>query len=265
MRTDLVIAEGQRLEAAWHGPPPQEAPTLVFLHEGLGCAAMWRDVPARLAADTGCGALVYSRQGYGRSEPVKLPRPLDYMQREGLTTLPAVLDATGVRQAILVGHSDGASIAIVHAGAVGRNISALDRVRGLILMAPHLFCEELSIQSIEQAKKEYLHGELRLRLQRHHGDNVDGAFWGWNGAWLDPRFRSFNIEEFLPTIRVPVLAIQGEADPYGTLRQIESLARSVAGPLERLILPGCGHAPHKERPEETRTKMIAFVRRVIDR
>ncbi len=261
----MVIAQGQRLEAVWHGPPPQEAPTLVFLHEGLGCVAMWRDFPERLAQDTGCGALVYSRQGYGRSEPVTLPRPLDYMQREGLTTLPAVLDAAGVRQAILVGHSDGASIAIVHAGAAGRADSAACRVRGLIVLAPHLFCEELSIQSIARAQKEYLHGELRARLHRYHGDNVDGAFWGWNDAWLDPRFRDFNIEESLPTIRVPIQAIQGEADPYGTLRQIESLARGVAGPLQRLILPGCGHAPHKERTEETRSKMTAFVRQALGR
>lgn len=265
MRTDLVMIEGKQLELVWHGPPPQEAPTLVFLHEGLGCVAMWRDVPSRLAADTGCGALVYSRQGYGGSEAVTLPRPLDYMQQEGLTTLPALLAATKVQRAILIGHSDGASIAIVHAGAAGRHRSEADRVRGLILLAPHLFCEEVSIASIERAKKEYLHGELRERLRRYHADNVDCAFWGWNGAWLDPRFRSFNIEEFLPTIRVPVLAIQGEADPYGTLRQLDSLAHGVAGPVEQLILPGCGHAPHKERPEQTRTKMAAFIGQVLGR
>ena len=247
-------AGGRRLEYAWHGPRPEAAPTLVFLHEGLGCVSTWRDFPARLAEATGWGALVYSRAGYGASDPVALPRPLRFMHDEA-GVLGQVLDAAGVREAVLVGHSDGASIALVHAG---RDRPA--RVRALLLQAPHVFCEDLTVGSIEAAARAFASGELRPALERHHGANVDVAFHGWSGAWLDPGFRAWNLEEFLPGIEVPVLLVQGEQDEYGTLRQLDAIQAGCAGRVERLVLPDCGHAPHRDQPELTLQSMAAFVR-----
>ena len=171
-------AGGRRIEFTWHGPGPDVAPTLVFLHDGIGCAATWRAFPAALADGTGCGALVYSRAGYGGSDPVALPRPLTYMHDEGFLALPDLLDAAGVRRAFLVGHSDGGSIALLHASTP----RSLPRVLGLLLEAPHVFCEEVTVRAIEQARDEYLHGDLRAKLERYHGGNVDCAFWGWNRA-----------------------------------------------------------------------------------
>jgi pimeloyl-ACP methyl ester carboxylesterase len=255
----MLEVGGRRLEVAWHGPGPAETPTLVFLHEGLGCVTAWRDFPARLAQETGCGAFVFSRLGYGRSDPVPLPRPLTYMHEEGLVTLPQVLDAAGIREAFLVGHSDGGSIALLHASAP----QAVPRVRGLLLEAPHVFCEEISVRSIEEAREDFLHGDLRARLERHHAANVDGAFWGWNRAWLDPGFRAWNIEAVLPEVRVPILVIQGVDDPYGTLRQVEAIERECSGPVRRCILDGCGHSPHRDRPEATLAAMASFVRALL--
>lgn len=237
-------ADGKRLEARWIGPPPEQAPTLVFLHEGLGCVALWKDFPQRLTVATGCGALVYSRAGYGASDPVELPRPLTYMHHEGLETLPQVLDAAGIRRAVLVGHSDGASIALIHAGGVRD-----PRVEGLILMAPHVFNEPLCVASIEKARDAYRGGTLREGLAKYHGDNVDVAFWGWNRAWLDPGFLEWNLESFLPGVAVPALLIQGRDDEYGTAAQIEAIERQVAGPRVTLWLDECGHAAHRDRPE----------------
>jgi pimeloyl-ACP methyl ester carboxylesterase len=257
----MILAAGHRLECRFFGPAPALAPTLVFLHEGLGCAAMWRDFPARLAAATGCGALVYSRWGYGASDPVGLPRPLRYMHDEGLVTLPELLENAGVRDAILVGHSDGASIAIVYAGGTGAQ-----GLRALVLEAPHVFCEEVSVRSIAAAARAYSDAAgdegmgLRARLERHHGANTDGAFWGWNRAWLDPGFRAWNLEEYLPRLRVPSLIVQGEDDPYGTLRQVDAIEAQSGAPVERLILAACGHNPHREHPDETLVAMTRFIR-----
>ena len=247
-------AGGRRLEYAWHGPAPEAAPTLVFLHEGLGSVSAWRDFPARLAEATGCGALVYSRAGYGGSDPVPLPRPLRFMHDEA-RVLPEVMDAARVREAILVGHSDGASIALVHAGS-----APSARVRALALEAPHVFCEDVCVRSIETAAERYRSGDLRRALERHHGANVEVAFWGWNRAWLDPGFRSWNLEEYLPGIRVPVLLVQGEQDEYGTLRQLDAIEAGCAGPVRRLVLPDCAHAPHRDQPQRTLAAMAAFVR-----
>jgi pimeloyl-ACP methyl ester carboxylesterase len=198
-----IILDGRRLEAACWGPDAADAPTLVLLHEGLGCVALWRDVPARLAADTGCRVFAYSRFGYGRSAPVTLPRPMTYMHDEALEILPRVLDAAGIARAVLVGHSDGGSIAAILAGA------ARDpRIAGIVLIAAHFFVEDLNIASIARIRTEYETTELRARLARYHA-NVDNAFRGWNDAWLDPRFRDFDITEFLPNIAVPVLALPG--------------------------------------------------------
>jgi pimeloyl-ACP methyl ester carboxylesterase len=241
-------------------------PVLVFLHEGLGSVRQWRSFPDELARATGHGAFVYSRLGYGASDPVPLPRPLSYMQDEARDFLPSVLDAAELESVILVGHSDGASIAIVHAvlegsardGAPGR---ASPRVRGLVLEAPHVFVEDLSVASIAAARDAYEHRDLRDKLAKYH-DHVDVAFWGWNRAWLDPAFRAWNLEEYLPHIKVPVLVVQGEDDEYGTRAQVDAIARQVAGPVEVVMLPRCGHAPHRDRPDEARDAIAAFVKRI---
>ncbi|WP_394820667.1 alpha/beta fold hydrolase [Pendulispora albinea] len=253
-----IVAGGHQLEVERHRAQPRHGgaprPVLVFLHEGLGCLAAWRDFPEALAAATGCDALVYSRWGYGGSEAVSLPRPLTYMHDEAVT-LAEVLEVCAVPRAIVIGHSDGASIAILHAGG-GR---AGGRVRGLILEAAHVFCEDLSVRSIAAIRTAYMEGDLRERLRKHHGDQVDGAFWGWNRAWLDPDFRHWNIESALPGIEVPVLVIQGEEDVYGSIAQIESIEARCRGPVTRLLLPQCGHAPHKDQREPTLNAMAGFV------
>ena len=247
-------AEGHRLELAWHGPrAPADAPTLVLLHEGLGCVAAWRDWPARLAAATGLRVLAYSRRGYGGSEGRSPPWPLTYMHEEA-ALLPAVLAAAGVDDAILVGHSDGGSIALIHAGGAPG-----PQLRGLVTLAAHVFREDESFAAISAARHAYLHGDLRPRLGKYH-HHVDDAFWGWCGAWLDPEFAAWNLESCLPGITVPTLVIQGDADPYGTLAQVDAIARGLSGPCTTLVLPGCGHAPWREREADTTAAILAFTR-----
>jgi pimeloyl-ACP methyl ester carboxylesterase len=233
-------------------------PTLVFLHEGLGSAKQWRDFPQLVGEATKLSAIAYSRAGYAASDPVSLPRPLTYMQEEAKHALPELLDELGIASAILVGHSDGASIAIVHAA-----IDAGARIRGVVLEAPHVFVEDVSIASIKKAREAYETGDLRERLAKHHGANVDVAFRGWNDAWLDPAFRAWNIEEYLPRIEVPVLVIQGEDDPYGTPAQVDAIVRQVRGPVETLMLAQCAHAPHRDQPEATLAAIVAFVDAVV--
>lgn len=233
---------------------------------------MWKDFPERVVAATGYGALVYSRAGYGKSDPCKLPRPVRFMYDEALITLPQVLDAFEIREAILVGHSDGGSIALIHAGAAQkldrsdtRNTDKTGtRIKGLLLLAPHVFVEDLGIDSIRRIGEDYRRGDLRQRLERYHGENVDGAFRGWNDVWLNPEFRSWNIEEYLRRISVPVLLIQGEDDQYGTLAQIAAIERGVAGPVQKVILKDCGHSPQLDQPERTLEAIEAFVRSRIE-
>lgn len=254
MQARIVDVDGVRIEVRTHGESAGGARVLVFLHEGLGSAAQWRELPAQAADATGTSAMAYSRAGYGASDAVPLPRPLDYMQIEARTTLPRLLDVLGIERAVLIGHSDGASIAIVHAAEDRRG-----RIEGLVLLAPHVFVEEVSVASIAAARDAYEHGDLRPRLEKWHGANVDVAFRGWNGAWLDPDFRSWNIEASLPLVRVPSLVIQGEDDPYGTLAQVEAIAAKSGGPVRTLMLPRCGHAPQRDAPETTHTAIVAFV------
>ncbi len=249
-------AGGATLEGRSVGPPPDEAATLVLLHEGLGSMALWRDFPERLARETGLGVFAYSRRGYGGSDPVELPRPLNYMTREAIDVLPDVLNAIGVKRAILLGHSDGASIAALYLGNVQDR-----RIRGLILLAPHFFAEPHGLASIAAAKRAFETGVLRERLAKYHQD-VDGAFWGWNRAWLDPAFKEWNIEEAIDYIRVPVLAIQGRDDQYGTLAQIAALEQRLYAPLDQAILDDCGHAPFIDKPEETLAAIADFVMRL---
>ena len=243
VRADIRLPDG-RLEAVWIGPGPDKAPTLVFLHEGLGCVSLWRDFPIRLVQCTGCGALVFSRLGYGASDPCTLPRPVDFMHREGLTVLPEVIRQTGIRDHFLIGHSDGGSIALIYAGGASRQ-----GLLGITTLAAHVFCEDLTRQSIRNARERYRNGDLRKRLVAHHGDNTDCAFTGWCDVWLHPDFKSWNIETFLHGIRVPVLAIQGEADPYGTRKQIEKIRSGIVGQGSIQMIADCGHAPHVDHPD----------------
>ena len=249
--------DGHRLEYRFVGPQPDKTPTLVLLHEGLGCVGLWNDFPEKLAAATGTGVFVYSRAGYGKSSPVSLPRPLSYMHDEARETLPKLLDAIGFRRGLLIGHSDGASIAAVYAGSHQDH-----RVGGLVLIAPHFFTEDPGIASIVEARKAYETGDLRARLARWL-DDVDNAFKGWNGAWLDPLFRKWDITEFLAYIRVPVLIVQGEGDQYGTVKQIEVAQQECYCPVEVVLLPGARHSPQREAPEPTLTAMSDFVARTL--
>ena len=253
----FLTIEGKRLETLCHGPAPDVAYTVVMLHEGLGCVALWRDFPAQLAKVTGLGVFAYSRAGYGQSDPAPLPRPLDYMTREARETLPAVLEAIGVERGILLGHSDGASIAAIYAGAV-----ADFRVRGLILMAPHFFTEEGGLAAIATAREAYASDGLRARLAKYHRD-VDNTFRGWNDAWLDPGFKSWNIAETIDYWRIPVLAIQGDDDPYGTLAQIQEIENRIYSPIDVEILHGCKHSPHTAQPEKTLAAVADFCARLI--
>jgi pimeloyl-ACP methyl ester carboxylesterase len=248
-----VFADGKRLEAVAYGPPPDQAPTIVLLHEGLGCLALWRDFPQALAAATGWGVFAYSRAGYGLSDPVDLPRPLDYMSREARFSLPAVLDAVGLKRGVLLGHSDGASIAAIAAGE-----HSDERIKGLILMAPHLFTEEMGLASIAAARGAYETGDLRAKLAKYHA-HVDVAFRGWNDAWLDPGFKAWNIEDAVSRWRAPALLIQGADDQYGTLRQIRAIEARSPAPVTSLILEACRHAPQIDQPEATIEAIARFV------
>jgi pimeloyl-ACP methyl ester carboxylesterase len=247
----------QHLEYRMIGPRPDAAPTLVLLHEGLGCVGLWGDFPDKLSAATGAGLLIYSRAGYGKSSPVKLPRPLTYMHDEARDVLPRLLDEIGFQRGILIGHSDGASIAAIYAGSHQDH-----RVGGLTLIAPHFFTEDAGIASIVEAKKAYETGGLRQRLARWHAD-VDNAFKGWNGAWLDPKFRQWDITEFLAYIRVPVLIVQGEDDQYGTVKQIEVAQQECYCPVDVALLPRARHSPQRDAPAATLNAIAEFVGRVL--
>jgi pimeloyl-ACP methyl ester carboxylesterase len=242
-----------RIEHAWI-EGPSTAPLIVFLHEGLGSVSMWRDWPQRLCAATGCRGLVYSRPGYGRSTPRAADERWapDFMHRQAHEVLPALLAALDVSAPPwLFGHSDGGSIALLHA--------ARHAVAGVVAVAPHCFVEDLSIASIERARSAYAQGDLRLRLARHH-DDPDSAFQGWNGIWLDPAFRDWNIEAELATITAPLLAVQGEDDEYGTLEQVRSIPRR-APQAQVVEIAHCGHSPHRDQPQALQDAVVAFMAR----
>ncbi|MDI3469195.1 MAG: benzoate degradation ring-cleavage hydrolase [Pseudolabrys sp.] len=261
MLTDsgFLSVNGQSLEYRMIGPRPGAAPTLVMLHEGLGCVGLWGDFPTKLQEATGCGVFVYSRAGYGQSSPVTLPWPLTYMHDEARVILSVLLDAIGFREGLLIGHSDGASIATIYAGSHQDH-----RLRGLVLIAPHFFTEDAGIASIREAKTAYETTDLRAKLARWHKD-PDNAFHGWNGAWLDPDFRKWDITEELGYIRVPILIVQGEDDQYGTVKQIEVAERDCYCPVEVALLPGAKHSPQREAPELTLETISGFVNRVLER
>lgn len=245
-----------KLEAQCFGPPPTEAPTIIMLHEGLGCVALWRDFPSQLAKATGYGVLAYSRAGYGASTESPPPKPLDYMTREAIDVLPLVLDQIGFQRGILLGHSDGASIAAIYAGSTEDM-----RIRGLVLMAPHFFTEPVGLAAIKAAKDLYETGDLKAKLAKYH-DHVDDAFYGWNGAWLDDGFREWNIAENIDYLRIPVLGIQGRDDEYGTTAQLDELETRLYSPFERAILDDCKHSPHLEKPDQTLDVISEFCNRL---
>jgi pimeloyl-ACP methyl ester carboxylesterase len=251
MQTDHLTLNGRQIEYSLIQSAFTNDLDLVMLHEGLGSLSMWRDFPAHLAQATGCRTLVYSRLGYGSSSPLDAPRRVDYMHEEALRWLPDILKRLGVRRPVLFGHSDGGSIALIHAATLGSEIA------GLITLAPHVKVEDCSVRGIEAARAAYLETDLRERLSRHHAD-VDSAFWGWNRIWLDPAFRSWNIEGLLQSIRCPILAIQGMDDEYGTMEQINSIGRTA--PNSRLLrLVACGHSPHRDQPQAVLAAAAQFV------
>ena len=251
----FISAAGVQLEYRWIPPrdPQPQQPTLVFLHEGLGCVALWRDFPNHLCAATGLGGLIYSRAGYGQSDPVELPRPVTYMHYEAQIVLPQVLAAADIDHAILVGHSDGASIAIIYAGN-----NATVQLQSLILLAPHVFNEPLCSHAIQQTGARFRNTDLAKRLARYH-QHVDIAFWGWHDAWIHSAFKQWNIEEFLPNIDTPLLLIQGLNDEYGSQTQLTAIEQQVKGPVRRLLLANCHHAPQYEQTQATLAAATAFI------
>jgi pimeloyl-ACP methyl ester carboxylesterase len=254
----FCTVDGKRIEylrlASSH--PRPGAPAMVFLHEGLGSLSMWRDFPQRVADACGCAAIVYSRYGYGRSDPLTEKRNPNFMHHEALVCLPEFLDQLNVARPILFGHSDGGSIALIHAGAARRPVTAA------IVMAPHVLVEGIAVAGIEKARQTYLDTDWQQRLGKHHQD-ADAAFWGWNDIWLAPAFRDWNIEEFLAPIACPVLALQGEDDEYGTMEQIERIGRQCRD-VELVKLADCRHSPHKDQPQQVIVAAAEFVGRLLD-
>jgi pimeloyl-ACP methyl ester carboxylesterase len=252
----LAIGDAN-LEYRMIGPSPEQAPTIVMLHEGLGCVGLWGDFPDKLQAATGAGVLAYSRAGYGNSTPARLPRPLDYMHVEALDVLPKLLERTGFRRGLLLGHSDGASIAAIYAGSRQDH-----RVEGIALIAPHFIVEDISVASIAEVRKAYASTNLKAKLSRWHKD-VDNAFQGWNDAWLDPAFCDWDISEYLAYIRVPIAILQGVNDQYGTMRQVAIAQEECYCPVDVTIIPAAGHQPHREAPGPTLAAISEFANAVL--
>ncbi|HEY0878060.1 MAG TPA: alpha/beta hydrolase [Zeimonas sp.] len=249
-----VVAEGRRLECRAIGDPGSRPGALVFLHEGLGSLSDWRDFPDRVCAATGLPGLVYSRAGYGRSDPIVEPRTARFMHDEAIRVLPVLLRELHIERPILVGHSDGASIALIHAGTFP------DAAAAVVVLAPHLFVEPVCIEAIAEVAHRYETPGLRERLARHHAD-VDGAFRYWTEVWLSDAFASWTIEKEVAAIRCPILAVQGESDQYGTMRQLDRIAE--LQPAARLLkLPDCGHRLHRDRPDEVAAAIASFCREV---
>lgn len=248
----FIDAGGKRLEYKCFGEASDARPVIVMLHEGLGSVSLWRDAPERIAEATGLPVFAFSRAGYGQSDPADLPRPLDYMTREAVDVLPQVLDQLGADRVILLGHSDGATIAAEYAGRIEDY-----RVRGIILIAPHFFTEEMGLAEIAKAKVAFEETDLKDKMARHHRD-PENTFRGWNDAWLAPGFRDWNVAEVIDYWRIPCLAIQGRDDQYGTLAQIEEIETRTYSPADVAVIDGARHAPHLEKPEDTIAAIADF-------
>ena len=252
-----IAVGGAKLECVCFGPPPAKAATIVLMHDGLGCVTTWHEFPERLADATGWGVFAFSRQGYGGSDPAQLPRPVDYLEREAQTVVKDVLDRIGFETGILLGHSDGASIAGLYLGTHQDH-----RVRGLVLIAPHFFAEPENFDVIRQLYNQYETADLREKLARHHGDNVDCAFRGWADTWLDPRFANWDATEAIAYIRVPVLYIQGEDDHSCSPAQAEAVVDACYAPVDVHMIADCQHVPHREQPDKTLLLIGEFVARL---
>jgi len=250
----FVTVDGKRVETLFVEARDQHSPTIVMLHEGLGSIALWKDFPQRVAERTGCSVLVYSRYGHGNSDRLLEKRPVGFMHHEAQIVLPQVLNAFAIEDPILFGHSDGGSIALIYAGTFPGS------PRALILEAPHVFVEDLSVESIAAAKVSFQHTDFRDKLARYHA-YVDETFWGWNDIWLDPAFRSWNIESYLDAIRCPILCIQGEQDEYGTPAQLKAIESRVPA-TELVMLADCKHSPHRDQREKTLDAVGGFVKMV---
>ena len=248
----FAVVDGRCIEYAAIPGDAGAAGTLVFLHEGLGSVALWRDFPRKVATRLHAPAVVYSRFGYGASDGLTGKRTPRFMHDEALGVLPALLDQLGIEQPILIGHSDGASIALIHSAASGRP------VRGLVCLAPHVFVEPVCVESIAKIRQSYFDTDLKQRLAKYHA-RVDDAFLGWADIWLEPEFLSWSIEDLLGRIDRPLLLIQGEDDEYGTLAQLDRIEAHVRGPTHRLALPRCGHSPHRDQEATVLDAIVAFV------
>ncbi len=246
---------GQNLECQWIGErPPRDSLMLVFLHEGLGCIRLWKDFPAWLCKKTGLPGFMFSRAGYGNSDPGPLPRKINFLHQEALCVLPQVLAAAGIRDHIIIGHSDGGSIGIIYAGS-----PKAGHLRGLITEAAHVFCEPVTTIGLKATRKAYFEKGLKEKLERYHGKNTETAFQGWNQTWLRPRFAQWwNIEKYLKRIFVPVMAIQGRQDPYATLAQLDAM-KSRTPDCRIEIIEACCHTPHFEKREDVLELMAGFV------
>lgn len=249
-----IVVQGLKLEYRDYPATAEGRPTLLLLHEGLGCVGMWRHFPEKLAAATGCRLIVWSRAGYGGSEPYPEARTPRYMHREGEEMLPALLAALGIERPLLIGHSDGGSIALIFAGAFP------DVPLGVAVMAPHEFVEDVTLAGIRDARLAWQTTDLPKKLARYHHAQTERVFRDWNDTWLSPAFRDWNIEAYLPKIRCPVLAIQGEDDEYATMRQIDAIAAQVPG-TQLLKLPDCGHSPHRDQEAVVLAALSAFISR----
>jgi pimeloyl-ACP methyl ester carboxylesterase len=238
---DFVTVNGVTIEYAWHGLPPVHAPTIVFLHEGLGSIAQWKTFPSVVCSRTGFGGLVYNRRGHGKSSPLVTSRDVDFMHEEAFDVLPRLLDVFEITHPILVGHSDGASIALIYAG------SGAGEAASLVLESPHVFVEEVTVNRITALRDSYRTTDLRTKLSRHHGENTDMLFDTWTDVWLRPEFRSWNIESFIAGVRCPTLVLQGRQDDYGTDRQVNAITSRLAARWEARLLDRCGHSPHLEQ------------------
>ena len=252
-KREFVTIAGKRLETLFIEARDGDSPPILMLHEGLGSIALWKDFPQRLAERTGCGVLAYSRYGHGNSDRLLEKRPVSFMHHEAQVVLPEVLKTFGIKRPILFGHSDGGSIVLIYAGTFPES------PRALVLEAPHVFVEDLSVESIAAAKINFQTTDFREKLAKYHAHG-DETFWGWNDIWLDPEFRSWNIESFLSAIRCPILCIQGQQDEYGTRAQVEAIGSRVPG-TEIVMLADCKHSPHRDQWERTLDAVASFVRK----
>ncbi|MBU1340382.1 MAG: alpha/beta hydrolase [Proteobacteria bacterium] len=255
--TEFLKLGRKKIEILWQKKGQKNYPTLIFLHEGLGCIKMWKDFPWRIAQKTGCPFLVYSRFGYGNSDPCPLPWKINFMHKEALRILPDIIKETQIKDHVLIGHSDGGSIGIIYAGSPRSN-----GLKGLITIAAHVFCERITVDCIQQAKTNYDRHNLKQRLEKYHGINTDNAFWGWNDVWLNPNFINWNIEKYLNKIKVPMLAIQGKEDQYGTPRQVEAIKEQVTH-IQTHLIDNCRHAAHLEQPERLLNITTQFIDQTI--